>query len=166
MDFQELVRKRYSVRAYRADPVPEEMVLKVLEAARMAPTACNKQPVRLVVLRTKGHEAEYARIYHRPWFVAAPVILGVCTVAGEGWVRKDGKNHAEIDGAIVMDHLVLQAADLGLGTCWVCNFDPAAAREVLGLPAGVEPMAFTPLGWPADPPGQKIRRSLQDLESW
>jgi len=84
-------------------------------------------------------------------------------VPAEGWVRKDGKNHADIDAAIVMDHIVMQAADLGLGTCWVCAFDVAAAREVLHLPEGVEPIAFTPLGWPADEAMPRVRKALADL---
>ena len=64
----------------------------------------------------------------------------------------DGRSHADVDAAIVMDHLVLAAADLGLGTCWIAAFDPAAAREVLAIPAEGEPMLFTPLGFPARTP--------------
>ena len=163
MDFQELVARRYSVRAYTSDPVPEADLATVIEAARLAPTAANKQPVRLLVIRTDGRQEELQRIYHRPWFVAAPLVICVCSVPAEGWVRKDGKNHADIDAAIVMDHVVMQATDLGLGTCWVCNFDVTVAREVLNLPAGVEPIAFTPLGRPADAARPRIRKDLRDL---
>ncbi len=163
MDFQELVAMRYSVRAYRPDPVSDADLAKVLEAARLAPTAANKQPFRLLAIRTAGRSEELQRIYHRPWFGAAPLLIGVCAVPSEGWVRKDGKNHADIDAAIVMDHIVMQATDLGLGTCWVCAFDVAAAREVLHLPEGVEPIAFTPLGRPADEAKPKVRKALADL---
>lgn len=163
MDFHELAARRYSVRAYAPEPVAESDLAKVLEAARLAPTACNKQPFRLLVLSTGGRQVELQRVYNKPWFVQAPLVIGVCAVPAEGWVRRDGKNHAEIDAAIVMDHIVMQAADLGLGTCWVCNFDPAAAREVLHLPEGVEPLAFTPLGRPADGARVKVRKDLKDL---
>jgi nitroreductase len=84
-------------------------------------------------------------------------------------VRSDGKNYNDVDLAIAMDHLVLAAANLGLGTCWIAAFDPAAAREVMGLPEGVEPVAFTPLGYPADYPGPKERKPLEELvryEKW
>jgi nitroreductase len=81
----------------------------------------------------------------------------------------DGKNYNDVDVAIVMDHLILAATDLGLGTCWIGAFDPDAAREVLGLPEGVEPVAFTPLGYPADEPRPKRRVALSELvryETW
>lgn len=163
MNFSELVAMRYSVRDYRPDPVDEADLAMVLEAARLAPTACNKQPFRLVLIRTHGRQEELQRIYGRPWFGAAPLVLGVCAVEAEGWVRRDGKNHADIDAAIVMDHIVMAATERGLGTCWVCNFDPVATREVLHLPDGVEPLAFTPLGWPADQARAKVRKPLAEL---
>jgi nitroreductase len=163
MDFHDLVAGRYSVRAYGPDPVSDADLAMILEAARLAPTAANKQPIRLLAIRTAGRQDDLQLIYHRPWFVAGPLVIGVCTVPAEGWVRKDGKNHADIDAAIVMDHIVMQSTELGYGTCWVCNFDVAAAREVLHLPEGVEPIAFTPLGRPADQARPKVRRDLRDL---
>jgi len=169
MEFSELIRNRYSVRAYRPDPVPEASLQKVLEAGRLAPTAANRQPFRLLVIRTEGRQEELKRLYARGWFVAAPLVLGVCTVTDEAWVRRDGKSYADVDAAIVMDHMILQATAEGLGTCWIGAFDPEAAREIFGLPAGVDPVAFTPLGFPADQPGTKKRRSLEELvrrERW
>jgi nitroreductase len=171
MDFQHLVAARTSVRAYRPDPVPETLLRKVLEAARLAPSACNRQPFRVVVIGTKGRETELLRIYPKDWFVQAPLVLAVCAVPGEAWTRSrhDGWSAAETDATIATDHLLLAAADLGLGTCWIAAFDPAAAREVLGLPEGIVPVAFTPLGWPADAPGPKERRDLEELvyhERW
>ena len=169
MEFAELIRRRYSVRAYKSDPVPEAVLTRVLEAARLAPTAANRQPFRVLVIRTEGRQEELGRLYHRPWFVAAPLVLGVCCLPAEAWVRRDGKGYADVDAAIVMDHLVLAATSEGLGTCWVGAFDPAAAREVLALPAGVEPIAFSPLGYPADQPPEKKRKPLAELvlrERW
>jgi len=169
MRFAELIEKRYSVRAYKPDPVEEEKLQQVLEAARLAPTAANRQPFQIIVIRTAGREAELGRIYGKDWFVQAPLVICACGVPALGWVRGDGKNYTDVDVAIVVDHLTLAAADVGLGTCWVGAFDPVAAREVLGLPDTVEPIAFTPLGYPADAPKPKKRKPLSELvrhEKW
>lgn len=170
MSFQELIRRRYSVRAYETRPVEEDKLARVLEAARLAPTAANRQPFRIIVVQTKGREAELGRIYGRPWFVQAPLVLAVCAVPAESWVRKyDGWNAAEVDAAIAMSHIVLAAAEEGLGTCWIAAFDPKAAREVLELPEGIVPVAFTPLGYPADSLPEKTRRPtavLIHIDRW
>jgi nitroreductase len=163
MEFFELIQKRYSVRAYKSTPVEEEKIQKVLEAARLAPTAANKQPLRFIVVETKGRESELKRVYGREWFVKAPVVICACALPREGWTRKDGKNYADVDATIAMDHLILAAADLGLGTCWIAAFDPEEARLFLKLPVGFEPLAFTPLGYPADEWRPKIRRPLSEL---
>jgi nitroreductase len=169
MEFADLIHQRYSVRAYRPDDIDEEMLAQVLEAGRLAPTAANRQPFQIIVLHTAGREAELRRIYGRDWFVQAPLVLCVCALPAVGWVRMDGKGYTDVDAAIVMDHLVLAATNLGLGTCWIAAFDPEAARQVLHLPEDVEPIAFTPLGYPADDPGAKHRKPLSDLvryERW
>jgi len=164
MNFQELIRKRYSVRAYKPDPVEDEKLARVLEAARLAPTAANRQAFRVIVIRTADRKADLQRIYGRDWFVQAPLVLCVCAVPSEAWVRRaDGWNAAEVDATIAMSHIVLAAAEEGLGTCWIAAFDPAAAREVLGLPPEVIPSAFTPLGYAADSLPPKKRRPLADL---
>jgi nitroreductase len=169
MEFTELIQKRYSVRAYKPDPVEEDKLGQVLEAMRLAPTAANRQSFQFIVIHTEGREAELRRIYHRRWFVQAPLIICACAVPAGNWMRVDGKNYSDVDVAIAMDHLILAAADQGLGTCWVGAFDPDAAREVLGLPDGVEPVAFTPLGYPDDQLGPKERKPMEELvrhERW
>ena len=169
MEFTDLIQKRYSVRAYKPDPVEDSKLHAVLEAARLAPTAANRQPFQIVVVHTAGREKELQRIYSRAWFTQAPLLICICSVPALAWVRKDGKNYADVDVSIAMDHVVLAATDLGLGTCWVAAFDPPAAREILRLPDDVEPIAFTPLGYPADQPGSKDRKALPQLvryEHW
>lgn len=169
MEFTELIEKRYSVRAYSSMPVEDEKIERILRAANLAPTAANKQPFRFVVLHNRGREAEFKRIYHREWFWTAPVIICACALPAQAWSRRDGKNYADVDTTIAMDHLILAAANEGLGTCWVAAFDPAQARAVLGLPGEVEPVAFTPLGYPADEWKPKTRREVSDLvhyERW
>ena len=170
MEFFELIEARYSVRAYTSQPVEDEKLHKVLRAAQIAPTAANHQPFQLIAVHTTGRENELGRIYHQPWFVQAPLIIAACAISTQAWVRKsDSFNARLVDVAIVMDHLILAATDLGLGTCWVAAFNVAAAREVLGLPPEVEPVIFTPLGYPADQPGPKSRKPLDELvryEKW
>lgn len=169
MELRQVMQGRYSVRAYQSTPVEADKLEQVLQAAAWAPTACNRQPFQLIVITTRGRETELRRIYHREWFVQPPLVIGMVAIPEQAWSRRDGVNYATVDAAIAMDHLILAAADLGLGTCWIAAFDPTAAREVLQLPAEVEPIAFTPLGYPADTPGVKKRKPVADLvrkETW
>lgn len=169
MDFIELVNKRYSVRAYKRSPVRKEKLLTILNAARIAPTASNRQPFQILVIHTKGREQELLSIYPREWFVQPPMILCVCGLPSLAWVRRDGRRYMDVDAAIVMDHMVLAAAEMGIGTCWIAAFDVENARKVLSIPEDVEPLIFTPLGYPADSLGIKKRKKLEELvryEKW
>lgn len=171
MDFSQLIYHRYSARSYHDKPVETEKLNKVLEAARLAPTAANRQPFQLIVIRTESREDELLKIYNRNWFVEPPYVICACGLPDQGWIRHkyDGKNYTDVDVAIVVDHITLQAAELGLGTCWIAAFDPQAARDVLELPDHVEPLAFTPLGYPKDTRTEKERKPLSALvryNSW
>lgn len=169
MDFSDLIKNRYSVRSYQSKPVEDDKLKKVLEAARIAPTAANKQPFNLIVVKTEGKKEDLKRIYHADWFSEAPLVICACAIPSEAWTRRDGHCYVEVDVAIAMDHLILAAANLGLGTCWIAAFDAQAARELFKLPEGVEPMLFTPLGYAADKPGTKSRKQLTELvryEHW
>ena len=169
MEYEKLISARYSVRSYKSQAIPDPVLEKVLEAGRLAPTAANRQAFRILVIHTAGREKELKRIYGRDWFVQAPVVIAVCTLTDRCWVRADGKSYCDVDAAIVMDHLILAAADQGLGSCWIGAFDARAAREVLGLPDSVEPVVFMPVGYAADSPGAKKRHPIDDLvryEKW
>lgn len=169
MDFSALIKRRYSVRAYRSDPVEKDKLDQVLEAARLAPTAANRQPFRIIVSHSEGRQEEMRRLYDRDWFVEAPILICVCAVKSEAWVSKEKRNYVYVDVAIVMDHIILAATDLGLGTCWVGAFDKDVAREVFGLPDDFEPILMTPLGYGADHPEPKERRPIEELvhyERW
>jgi nitroreductase len=149
--------------------VEDEKLHQVLEAARLAPTANNQQPFQLIVIHTKGREEELRRVYNKDWFVQAPIVICACGLPGTAWVREDKKNYTPVDVAIVMDHVIMAATDLGLGTCWVGAFSEQETREILGLPEEVEPIVFTPLGYPADQPEPKERKPLEKLvryERW
>ena len=169
MEFYDLIKNRYSVRAYKPNPVEEEKLQRVLEAANLAPTAANRQSFQLVIIHTAGKEEQLKHVYSRSWFLQAPLIICACGLPQENWVRVDGKNYNDVDVAIVMDHLILAAANEGLGTCWIGAFNPDPLRKLLALPEHVEPIALTPLGYPRDQPREKKRKLLRDLiryETW
>ena len=137
----------------------------VLESARLAPTAANRQPFQIIVIKTEDQEEQLLKIYPKEWFIQPPLILCVCCQPDIGWLRKkyDNESYAVVDAAIVVDHITLQAADLGLATCWIGDFNPQVARDFLNLPDNVQPVAFTPLGYPLDHPVPKKRKELKDL---
>lgn len=165
MDFKKLIEHRYSCRSYQDRPVEEEKIQQILKAAQLAPTAANRQPFQLILIPTEGHQQKLRKIYNKEWFVQPPLVLCACGIPDQGWVRHkhDGENYTTVDVAIVVDHITLQAAELGLGTCWIGAFDPQAAREVLDLPADLVPIAFTPLGYPNDQPTAKSRKPVDEL---
>jgi len=163
--FLKLAQQRRSVRAYKPDLVPGDMLETVLEAGRAAPSACNKQPWRFLVVCDEANRRALGEAYPRDWFWKAPVILVVCVLPRDAWTRSyDGANYAMVDGALAMDHMTLAATELGLGTCWIGAFDPALARKKLGLPEGVEIVGMTPLGFPdvESNPRVKSRRTLDE----
>ena len=169
MDFIELINKRYSVRGYQTTQVEDEKLAIVLNAACIAPTASNRQPFQIIVIHTPGKEYELLTIYDSSWFVQAPLILCVCGLPASGWTRKDSKQYLDVDIAIVTDYMILAATNIGLGTCFIAAFDAPNARKVLALPVDVEPILFTPLGFPDDIPGIRVRKNLEELvhyEHW
>jgi len=169
MDFLELARKRCSVRAYKSTPVEDEKLRYIVEAARMAPTGSNRQQFQLIVIHTRGREAELRPIYNKDWFVQAPVVICACATPIPDRSRPEGRRYVEADVAIVMDHLILAATDLGLGTCWIGAFNPGAVREILGLPAEVKPVVLATVGYSGDGARPKVRKSIDELvryEHW
>ena len=152
MDFLELAKKRYSTRKYAHDPVSDHDLVYILEAGRIAPSAVNFQPWHFLVIRDPQQREKLNECYHREWFRDAPVVIIVLVDHEKSWKRSEGKDHADIDAAIAADHMTLAAAERGLGTCWVCNFDLRKTLELLRLPDNLEPVAFLPLGHPLDRP--------------
>ena len=162
MDFHDVVAWRRSIRSYRPDPVSSEALAHILEAGRLAPTAANRQPFRILVFSGEARE-QLRRAYGADWFLDAPVIILVCSVPEEAWCRKDGKNYADVDATIVMDHIILAAHADGLGTCWIGAFDPQALRDDVGLDPALDPVAMTPVGHPAEDPPARDRKPLAEL---
>ncbi|MFC1898783.1 nitroreductase family protein [Chloroflexota bacterium] len=167
MDFLGLVKNRYSVRGYKSTPVEKEKLEEILEAVRLAPTGSNQQAFQLVVVHTKGREEELRAIYDKDWFVQAPIIICACGTMTNGNTFDEFRSYRNI--GIVMDHFVLAATNLGLGTCWIGAFNPDAARDILGLPLGVKPIVCATLGYADDKGRPKVRKSIDELvryEHW
>lgn len=163
MEYLELIRQRHSVRSFRKVDVEDDKLKKILEAGILAPTAANRQPFRIIVIKNPGHENILKKIYSREWFYNAPLAIGICSIPDEAWVRSDKKKYSDVDCAIAMDHMVLAAADMGLGTCWIGAFNPDAAKEILNLDKGLEPIAFTPVGYPEAHEYKKIRKPMDEI---
>ena len=153
-DFLSLASERYSCRKYKADPVSQAQIDNILEAARLAPTAANKQPVHVWVV--KSAEALEKIDSATQYRYGAPVVFMVGCKADAAWVRKyDGKNGAEVDAAIVGTHIMLEASALGLGNVWVGSFDPAKLAEAFPQTAGYEIVCLFPVGHADAAPGPK-----------
>jgi len=163
MELNEVIQQRYSSRAYLSQEVELKKLDRILQNARFAPTAANRQAIKIVIINTAGRQEELKEIYSRPWFSEAPYLIGVCSIPDQCWVRADKKNYSDVDAAIVMDHIILTATSLGLGTCWVAAFDPLAAKRILHLEQDWEPVAFTPLGYSRDSLNHKVRKSLPEI---
>jgi len=171
MDFAALIRSRESVRSYDPErPVPREVLMRILEAGRLAPSAANRQPWTLCVVQSPAVLARVRLCYSKPWFQQAPQILIVKGRRKEAWTRSyDGYNALETDLTIVMDHLILAAENEGVATCWIAAFDPAVLKTALPLSEDEQVFALTPLGYPlADyqKKGIKTRKPLDQIIAW
>ncbi|MBN1768916.1 MAG: nitroreductase family protein [Prolixibacteraceae bacterium] len=168
MKFEELANTRHAVRKYLATPIDSELIKKLLDVARKAPSAVNFQPFKVFVVSSNDKLEALKNCYHRDWINSAPVIIVVVAQYRMGWKRAlDGKNYAEIDAAIFIDHLMLQAAEMGLGTCWVGNFDVAELNRVLELKSDEEAVGMFPIGFPADDTiPVKKRKGLDEFVVW
>lgn len=167
MELKEAIAKRNSVRNFKNVPVPREKLIQLFELVRLAPSAVNYQPWHFIVITRKETLESLAKSYPRPWFLSAPVVIVACINHKESWKRvKDHKDFGDVDVAIAVDHLTLAAVSLGLGTCWVCNFDVEMCRKTLDLPDYMEPLAMVPTGFPnADAP-EKKRKKTDEIVSW
>ncbi len=170
MDFISLARNRYSCRSYLDKKVTKELIEKVIEAARIAPSATNAQPWRFVVITQLPLKDNIISCFSRTWLKTAPVIIVACGDHSLSWRRSDGKDHCDIDLAIAIDHITLAASDNGLATCWICKFDAMKCSEILKLPSHISPVAIIPLGYPADEPNDSERhlkrKPLNEIVSW
>ncbi len=162
--FEALVKGRFSCRAFQDTPLSQEQLDYILEAARLAPTAVNRQPVHIWVVQAREYRDKLKET--SAYTYDAPVIFIVGCRPEDAWVRKyDGKNGAEIDAAIVGTHIMMEAADLGLGCTWVGSFDPAKLKEVLPQIGEWVPVAMFPVGHILGEPSARHseRKAIEDL---
>lgn len=163
MNFMEICLARFSARKYTDELVSDEDMTYILESLQAAPSAVNRQPWKFVVVKSEEAKEKLQRCYDRDWFKTAPVYVIAFKNKNEEWVRKfDSKPHGDIDVAIAVEHLCLAATDCGLGTCWVCNYDPQLLAELFPQPDGFEAVAIIPIGHisPDCLPTPKTRKDL------
>ena len=163
MNFLELVKQRYSCRAYKSLGVEKEKLEYILECVRLAPSAVNKQPWRFRIVSKEEDKVRLQQCYNRDWFKTAPMYVVAAVLHDEEWVRSDGKHHGDIDIAIAVEHLCLAATEQGLATCWVCNFDAVLCKELFNLPDNEEPAVLIPLGYAEDEVKPKNRKPIETI---
>lgn len=163
MDIHEAIATRRSVRAYQDKAIPEDVLERVLEAARRAPSARNLQPWRLLVVRDEELRRKLAMAASEQMFIAqAPVVVVAVALDPERIFSCDVPGYP-VDVSIAVDHLSLAAVGEGLGTCWIAAYDQARVAQLVDLPAGQKVVVLMPLGYPADEPGERERKALGEL---
>lgn len=167
-DFISLVKSRYSCRSYQPTEIDRETITEILNAARLAPSACNKQPWKFMVIEATRERAWIHECYDRDWVKEAPIFIIALANHDEGWHREiDNKDHTDIDLAIAIEHICLAASSFGLGSCWICNFDVSKCMSLFNIPEEWEPVAIIPIGHPTtNIYPEKKRKSLSDIVKW
>jgi len=165
MEILEAIRTRRSIRKYKSTPIPEELLKEVLSAARLAPSGVNAQPWKLIVVTDEDTKRKLIQACNGQKFIAeAPVIIVGCGFPDDAYATIGGyMNGYVMDVTIAMDHLILTAASVGLGTCWIGAFKEEKVKEVLGVPPDVKIVALTPLGYPDEAPAKRTRKDLAEL---
>jgi nitroreductase len=168
MEYTELIHTRESIRNYDPDrPVPKEVLEKILDAGRLAPSACNYQPWKFLVISSSAMLEKVHACYHRNWFKEAPLILVLLGLRNQAWNRTyDGYNSIETDVAIAMTHIILAAENEGIGACWVAAYDPVVLKKAISPKENELIFGITPLGYPK--PGfqkslMKKRKPLEEI---
>ncbi len=170
MDFYEVIRTRRSVRSYKPDPIPDDVLRRVLDAARIAPSGSNRQPWKFIIVRDEKIKRQLAVACSNQQFIAeAPVIIVACGYNihyNRGGYM--GDMSMLVDVSIAFTHLILAARAEGLGTCWIGSFDNDEIKRILNIPEDVNVVAITPLGYPKSSDafvGPSSRKSLEEITS-
>ena len=163
MDVQCAIKDRRSIRAYLDTPVEEDKLELVLEAARLSPSAGNRQKWKFIVVRdleTRERLAKEADV-----LASAPIVIAACATEAES-VMPCGQITGTVDTAIALSFMILQAHELGLGTCWLGSYNEVAVKDILRIPAQVRVVAMTPLGYPAQSPDARPRKAMSEIVSF
>lgn len=150
MDFIKLAKERYSVRDYSSKEVEEEKINQILEAAKVAPTACNFQPQKIFVLKSPEAIEKIRKITKNAY--NAPLVFLICVNEEESWQSPfvEGYNSGVMDGSIVCSHMMLEAKDLGLDSVWVVSFDPELTKKEFNIPDNLRPVCLLPVGYASE----------------
>ena len=164
MDFYDVIHARRSRRGYRPDAIPEEALKHIADAVKHAPSACNRQPCKVILVKNAALREKICQLYNRPWLKEAPVIAVVAGNESEAWIRPEGDSILPVDAAILMEHLVLAATAEGLGSCWICAFRRAELDRVLNLEGTPwKSIAMSPLGYSDAAPRANSSKTLDQL---
>jgi nitroreductase len=168
MSILKVIKERRSIRIYKPDPVPEDILHRVLEAARFSPSGKNLQPWKFILVNDETLKRRLAEASVGQYFVAeAPLVIVACAFPDKCYSRMGNYMKSwPVDVAIAVEHLMLQAQEEGLGTCWIGAFEEVDVKAILDIPEGVRVLALTPLGYPADNPAPRGRKSLEDIISY
>src|SRR4030065_2497822 len=163
MDVFTAIRQRSSVRAYKATNVEEDKLKKILEAARLSPSASNRQEWKFIVVRNKETKKKLAKAaFGQPFIAEAPIVIIACGVEPKA-IMGCGQPTYTVDVSIACAFMILQAYELGLGTCWIGSFKEDETKKILNVPEQVRVVTMTPLGYPDQPPSQKSRKDLDQI---
>jgi len=165
MNVLEAIRNRCSVRTFLEKGVEDEKLQSILDAGILAPSGRNVQEYKFVVVRDADARAQLAEASEQKFVAQAPVVIAIVSLDP---VREMycGVQAGPVDCAIAMDHMTLAAVEEGLGSCWIGHFDQDKARGVLGVPSSAKIIEMLVVGYPADPPGPKKRKSAEELVCW
>ena len=163
MDFTEVIKNRRSHRKFTEDIVDDEIIERVIEAARLAPTWSNMQGARYIVVKNKTQIKEIADAYKQKWIEHVPMLIVVCIAPNKSGKNINGLEYFTVDAAICMEHIVLAATNEGLGTCCIGLFNEEKIKEVLSIPEKVRVIALTPLGYSKYTPREQIRKPIEQI---
>ncbi len=171
MDFYKLIENRETIRSYDPEKkVPEDVLKRILNAGRLAPSAGNRQPWTFLMVSSDDILKAVKLSYPRQWFQQAPHVLVVTGDKTKSWIRpKDGYNSIETDLAIAMDHMILAAENDGLAACWIIAFDYEILAKAINLKENEVVFCITPLGYPPkgfQKHGNKKRKTLEEVVKW
>jgi nitroreductase len=163
MEVLTALRERRSIRAYLNKPIEDEKLERVLEAARISPTAKNRQEWKFIVVKNEEIKQRLLpAVKDRKFVVEAPVVIVACATEPT-FVMPCGQPAYTVDLSIAMSYMILEAQELGLGTCWLGGFFEDQVKEILGVPGNVRVVAITPLGYPAEKPKARPRKMLEEI---
>jgi nitroreductase len=167
MKIIEEIAERRSIRQYSQEPIESEKIARILEAARLAPTARNQQDWKLILVKDPGIKDKLVdqASPNQQFLKQAQIVIAACAL-NPSYVMRCGHPAFLIDLAIVLEHVALQAVREGLGTCWIGSFDEGKAKTVLGIPQEIRIVELMSLGYPGQGPLARVRKPIQDLAKW